>query len=108
MENTEKYKTFSISIENEIIKIDKDCNECVTTISCKTKFVDSAWFMATSLSNLFDNLTEETYKIKYKDCDCLLEYESVTDNSIKYECLSCNKYYSKKFERIEKEIWEYI
>ena len=42
MENTEKYKTFSISIEKEIIKIDKDCNECVATISCKTKFIDSA------------------------------------------------------------------
>ena len=47
MENTEKYKTFSISIEKEIIKIDKDCNECVATISCKTKFIDSAWFMVT-------------------------------------------------------------
>ena len=47
--------------------------------------------MATLLSNLVDNLTEGTHKIKYKDCDCFLEYESVKENSIKYQCLSCNK-----------------
>ena len=43
--------------------------------------------MAISLSNLVDNLTEETHKIKYKDCDCFLEYESVKKNSTKYKCL---------------------
>ena len=31
-ENTEKYKTFSIPIENEVAKIDKDGNESVVTI----------------------------------------------------------------------------
>ena len=36
--------------------------------------------MATSLSNLVDNLIEEIRKTKCKDCDCLLEYESVKDN----------------------------
>ena len=35
----------------------------------KTKFIDSARFMATSLSNLVDNLTEGVHKIKCKDCD---------------------------------------
>ena len=33
--------------------------------------------MATSLSNLVDNLIEEICKTKCKDCDFLLEYESV-------------------------------
>ena len=51
--------------------------------------------MATSLSNLADILTEGIHKIKYKDCDCFLEYESVKKNSIKYKCTSCNKDYSK-------------
>ena len=34
------------------------------------KFIDSASFMATSLSNLADNLTEGIHKIKCRHCDC--------------------------------------
>ena len=52
--------------------------------------------MASSLSNLVDNLIERIQKIKCKHCDCFLEYESVKDNLIKYKCLSCNKDCSKK------------
>ena len=37
--NTEKCKTFSVSIEKEV---DKDGNESVVTISYKVKFIDSA------------------------------------------------------------------
>ena len=33
--------------------------------------------MGTSLSNLVDNLTEENYTIKYKECDCFREFENV-------------------------------
>ena len=47
------------------------------------KFIDSARFMASSLSNTVDNLAEGFHKIKFKDCDCSLEYESVKDNLIK-------------------------
>ena len=47
--------------------------------------------MATSLSNLVDNLTEGIHKI-------FLEYESVEDNSIKFKCIFCNKNYSNKFD----------
>ena len=51
--------------------------------------------MASSLSDLVDNLTEGIHKTKCKDCDCFLEYESVIDtvkdNLIKYKCLSCNE-----------------
>ena len=45
--------------------------------------------MLTSLSNLDDNLTDGIHKIRHKNCDWFLEYESVTDNLIKYKCLSC-------------------
>ena len=62
------------------------------------KFIDSARFMETSLQNLVDNLTEEIHKIKCKDCDCFLEYESIKDNLIKYKCLSYNKDYSNKID----------
>ena len=40
-ENTKKYKKFSIPIEKEVTKIDKDRNESVKTISSKVKFIDS-------------------------------------------------------------------
>ena len=59
-----------------MIKIDKDDNKSVI----KMKFIDSLRFMATSLSNLVHNLTEGIHKMKCKDCDCFLEYESVKDS----------------------------
>ena len=52
------------------------------------KFIDSARFMATSLSNIVDNLTDGIHKIKCKDCNIFLQFESAEDNSIKYKCLS--------------------
>ena len=55
--------------------------------------------MASSLSSLIDNLAKGIYKIKCKDCDCFLEYESVKDNFIKYKCLSCNRNYSNKIDK---------
>ena len=54
--------------------------------------------MTTSLSNLVDSLAEGIHKIKCKDCDCFLEYESVKDNLIKYKHLPCNKSYSNKID----------
>ena len=51
--------------------------------------------MATSLSNLVDNLTEEIHKIKWKDFHCFSEYESVKENSIKHKSIF-NKDYKTK------------
>ena len=62
------------------------------------KINNSARFVATSLQNIFDNLTERIHKIKCNDCDCFLEYESVKKNSVKYKCLICNKDYSNKID----------
>ena len=93
-ENTEKYKTFSVSIKKEVTKVDHeiaDGNESFVTISYKIKFIDSARFLASSLSNLVDSLADRIHKIKCKDCDCFLEYESVKDSLREYKCLYCNK-----------------
>ena len=96
-ENTENYKTLSVPIEKKEIKINKNGNENVVTKSYKIKFIDTR-FMETLLSSLVDNLIEGIHKIKCKDCDCFLKYESVKDNSIKYKSLSCNHNYSNKID----------
>ena len=64
-------------MEKVVLKIEKDGNESVVTTSYKIKFIDSARFLITLLSNLVDNLKERIYKIKCKNYDCFLEYESV-------------------------------
>ena len=97
-ENTKTYKTFSVPIEKEVTKIDKYANESVVSISYNMKFIGSTRFMASSLSNLVNNLTEGIHKVKCKDCGCFLEYENVKENSVKHKCLSCNKDYSNKFD----------
>ena len=58
-ENTQNYKTCSIPIEKEVTEIDKNGEENVTNI----KFVDSAVFMISSLSNNVNNFAKEIHKI---------------------------------------------
>ena len=56
-ENTEKQKTFLVSITKEVKRIGKT-REFAKTISYKLQFIDSTRFMAILLSNFYDNLTE--------------------------------------------------
>ena len=65
-ENTEKYKYFSLPIEKEVTKVDKDGNEDILTISYKIKFIDSAKFMASSFSNLSIISQKEFTKLNVK------------------------------------------
>ena len=58
-ENTEKYRTFTVPIEKEVTKIDKN-------IPYRSQFIDSARFMASSLSNFVNNPAEGIHKIKCK------------------------------------------
>ena len=60
-----KYKTFSFPIEKEILKNDKDSNKDITTVCYKTKFIDSARFMVSSLSNFVCNLASNHIKCVY-------------------------------------------
>ena len=71
--------------------------------------------MASSLSNLVNNLAERIHKIKcksehddkkretcgvkYKNSDCFLEYANFRGNLIEYKCLCCKKNYQKKFDK---------
>ena len=50
-ENTEKYITFSVPIEKEVTRLDKKGEETTKNIYYKLQFIESARFMASSLSN---------------------------------------------------------
>ena len=74
--------------------------------------------MASSLSDLVNNLSEgihkikckyghdnnkwETYGIKYRYCNCFLEYANFKDDLIEYKCLCWNKNYQQRFHEILK------
>ena len=92
-ESSEIYKIFSVPLKKEVIKIDKDNDKSVETISINMKFIYSRRFMGTLSSKLVDNLKEGIHRIKCKNWDCFLEYESAKDNLIIHICLSCNKDY---------------
>ena len=63
---TEKYVTFTVSIEKEVTKTDNNGEEITKNISYILKFIDSARFMANSLLNLLNNLFERLHRIKCK------------------------------------------
>ena len=88
--------------------MDEDGNESVVTITYKIKFIDSARFMATSLSNLVNNLTEEIHKIKRKNYDYFIECGSVKENRIKYKRTYCDKNYLNKVDEEFKKIFKNI
>ena len=74
---TRKVRNFSIPLKREVTKMDKNGNGSVKTMFYKLKLIGSARFMASWLSNPYDNLTEGIHEIKCKDCDCFLECESL-------------------------------
>ena len=91
-----------------MITIDQKVKEITKNISYRLQFLGSAKFVASSLSNLVSNLAEgihdikckyrhdnkkcETCGIKYKYCECCLEYTNVKEALIEYKCLCCKKY----------------
>ena len=77
--------------------------------------------MASSLSNLVNNLSEgihrikcpcryddkkcETCRIKYKYLDCFLEYTNFKDDLIEYKCLCCNKIiYTRRMKNLKNRL----
>ena len=72
-QNTEKYINFSVPIEKETTKRDKDGNDKIKKISYKIKFIDSYRFMSASLSNLVNNLSEVVHNDKCTNCKSCLD-----------------------------------
>ena len=95
-ENTEKYITFSVPIKKRIENKDME-------ITYKIKFIDSFRFMATSLSKLVDNLTEDIHGDKCVDCKSDLSYMKVIDEALIFRCFNFKKNYKKE---INKELIE--
>ena len=98
---------FKVQIEEEVKRIDKNGEEVTKNLSYILQFIDSARFMASSLSNLVTNLFEgihrikckyghddkkcETCGIKHKYCNCFREYGNFKDDFIECKYLLCNK-----------------
>ena len=95
-ENTEKYITFSVPIKKKIENKNME-------ITYKIKFIDSFRFMATSLSNLVDNLTEGIRSDKCINCKSDISYMKVMDETLIFRCFNCKKNYKKQ---INKELVE--
>ena len=108
-------------MQKEVTRIDKNGEEITKHISYILQFIDSARFMASSLSNLVNNLSDGIRKIKCKHrhedkkcetcgikctyCDCFHEYTNFKDALITHKCLRCNKNYQHKFDKNLKELF---
>ena len=66
MKNRENYITLTVPTGKEVTRINKNEEKVVKKISFIFPFIDSAGFMASSLSNLINNLSEEIHRIKSK------------------------------------------
>ena len=118
-ENFEKYITFTVPREKEVTRIDNNGGKITKNISYTLQFIYSAIFMASSLSDLVKNLSEEIQRIKfvleYDDKKCgtsgikhkyweyFLEYTNFKDDLIECKWLCCNKNYQHTFDEKLKE-----
>ena len=91
-ENTEKYITFSVTLKKKIENKNIEINY-------KIRFIDSYRFMATSLSKLIDNLTEDIHGDKCVVCKSDLSYMKVIDEALIFRCFNCKKYYKKEINK---------
>ena len=79
-ENTEKYTTFSVPIKKRIENKNMD-------ITYKIKFIDSFRFMATSLSKLVDNLTDNIHNDKCIKCKSNLCFVRAMNETLLFKCI---------------------
>ena len=95
-ESTEKYITFSVPIKKRIEDKNMD-------ITYKIKSIDKFRFMATSLSKLVDNLTDNIHNDKCIKCKSNLCFVRAMNETLLFKCIDCEKEYEKE---INKELIE--
>ena len=92
------HNLYSSNRKKEFTRIDKNEEEITKNIPYRSQFIKSARFLARSLWNFVNNLSEGIYKIKcqpihnnkkyeacgikYKTCACFLEYSNFKDDLI--------------------------
>ena len=91
-ENPEKYITFSVPIKKRIDNKNID-------ITYKIKFIDSFRFMATLLSKLLDNLTDNIHNDKCNKCKSNLCFVNAVNEKLIFQCIDCEKEYEKEFNK---------
>ena len=74
--NSEIYKSFSVPVKKEVIKLNKYDEKSIESISYKIKFIYSMRFMVTSLPNLVDNLSGRISKLNIKIVAVLLNMKA--------------------------------
>ena len=91
-ENTQKYITFSVPIKKKIDNKNID-------ITYKIKFINIFRFMATSLSKLVDNLTDNIHNDKCIKCKSNLCFVRAINEKLIFKCIDCEKEYEKEFNK---------
>ena len=118
-ENTEKYITFTVPIEKkleELIKMQKKLQKihltCYNLLIAQAHYQIRSIIFLKELIKLNENTDTmiknicETCRIKYRYCDCFLEYTNFKDDLTEYKCLLCYKNCQRKFdEKLKKPLF---
>ena len=57
-----------------------------------------------STSSLVDNLSEKRHSGKCKDCKSELDYMTIKNNQLVFQCLECKKNYKKGYKELIKRV----